>query len=236
MDILLTRVHEPENWQPLARQAEAFDRGETLRLGFVIADADADALGAVVPVDASAAPNSIVRTSPSREIFCGCFAPPPRLLLLGGGPDARPVATLAAFLGWQTTVVDHRASYLDAARFPPATRLIEARAAELGSKLQLDGHAAAIVMSHHLDSDRDYLRVLAHSQVPYVGLLGPASRREKLLADIGDVAAALRPRLRAPVGLDIGGRSPESIALSIVAEVHAALMGRGGRPFSEVAN
>jgi len=67
-----------------------------------------------------------------------------------------------------------------------------------------------------------------------VGLLGPAPRREKLLGDLGDDAAKIRPRLRAPVGLDLGGRAPESIALSIVGEIHAALAGRGGRPFSEV--
>ena len=102
--------------------------------------------------------------------------------------------------------------------------------------MNLDDFAAAVVMSHHLDSDLHYLRALAHSQLPYVGLLGPAARREKLLGDLGEDAGKLRARLRAPVGLDIGGRAPESIALSIIGEVHAALHGRAGRPFSEVAN
>jgi xanthine/CO dehydrogenase XdhC/CoxF family maturation factor len=101
--------------------------------------------------------------------------------------------------------------------------------------LVLDAHAAAIVMSHHLESDLQYLRALARSRIGYVGLLGPAARRERLLSDLGADAESLRPRLRAPVGLDIGGRSPESIALSIVGEVHAALAGRGGRPFTETA-
>ena len=55
------------------------------------------------------------------------------------------------------------------------------------------------------------------------------------MSDLGADAAALRPRLRAPVGLDIGGRTPESIALSIIGEVHAALAGRAGRPFTETA-
>jgi len=173
-------------------------------------------------------------TQPGVSLFEADFAPPPTLLLLGGGPDARPVATLAAFLGWRIVVADHRASYLVAGRFPPSTILVEARAPEVSRALRLDDHAAAIVMSHHLESDLHYLRALAHSAVPYVGLLGPAARRERLLADLGADAALLRARLRAPVGLDIGGRSPESIALSIVGEVHAALAGRGGRPFSEV--
>jgi xanthine/CO dehydrogenase XdhC/CoxF family maturation factor len=156
--------------------------------------------------------------------------------LLGGGPDARPVAELAAFLGWRVTVADHRASYLLPERFPPSARLVEARADELGARVRLVDHAAAIVMSHHLESDLHYLRALSRSPVPYVGLLGPAGRREKLLADLGTDAAALLPRLRAPVGLDIGGRAPESIALSIVGEVHAVLAGRAGRPFTETAN
>ena len=169
------------------------------------------------------------------ELFVTSIAPPPRLLLLGGGPDARPVAELADFLGWRVTVVDHRATYLVPARFPATAKLVETRPAELASAVKLADHVAAIVMSHHLESDLNYLRALAASPVPYVGLLGPAARRERLLQDLGADAAGLRERLRAPVGLDIGGRSPESIALSIVGEVHAALNGRGGRPFTETA-
>jgi xanthine dehydrogenase accessory factor len=180
--------------------------------------------------------NGIVTAAPLEvELFVGSFAPPPTLLLLGGGPDARPVATLAAFLGWRIVIVDHRSVYLSPGHFPASARLIESRAGDLARHLRLDDHSAAIVMSHHLDSDLGYLRALAQSAVPYVGLLGPAARREKLLADLGADAGALRGRLRAPVGLDIGGRSPESIALSIIGEVHAALAGRAGRPFSETA-
>jgi xanthine dehydrogenase accessory factor len=154
--------------------------------------------------------------------------------LLGGGPDARPVATLADFLGWRVVVVDHRSNYLVRSRFPVSATLVESRPAEVATAVRLGDFGAAVVMSHHLDSDLAYLRALAASDVPYVGLLGPAARREKLLADLGADAQRLRARLRAPVGLDIGGRSPESIALSIVGEVHAALAGRAGRPFSEI--
>jgi xanthine/CO dehydrogenase XdhC/CoxF family maturation factor len=261
MDILLTRVGDgldgEPGWQPLSRLEHAHRRGETCRLAFVVASQEPGIdLGLTLPADgelpafaraepraahlhaaALAAPaNTIVRAGPlAVDLFVAAFAPPPTLLLLGGGPDARPVATLAAFLGWRIVVADHRATYLVAQRFPPNARLVESRAADLTAALRLDDHAAAIVMSHHLDSDLQYLRALAHSAVPYVGLLGPAARREKLLGDLGPDAALLRSRLRAPVGLDIGGRSPESIALSIIGEVHAVLAGRGGRPFSETA-
>jgi len=87
---------------------------------------------------------------------------------------------------------------------------------------------AAIVMSHHLASDRSYLRQLAATDIAYVGLLGPASRRSRLLADLGDDAADLKERLHGPAGLDIGGRGPAAIALSIIAEVQGVLAGETG--------
>jgi xanthine dehydrogenase accessory factor len=229
MDILLTRVAKPEQWQPLADMAEGFRNAHERHFAFVIASTNESfPLGSSFPVGASAP-----QAPPGVELFVAAVTPPPHLLLLGGGPDARPVATLAAFLGWRITVVEHRAAYLDPARFPPSTRMLELRAPELSGALALDDFAAAIVMSHHLDSDLQYLRALAPSAVPYVGLLGPAARREHLLGNLGADAGKLRDRLRAPVGLDIGGRTPESIALSIVGEVHAALFGRTGRPFHE---
>jgi xanthine/CO dehydrogenase XdhC/CoxF family maturation factor len=256
MDILLTRVNSGGQWQPLAAMLSAARGGSERRIAFVTASrdpqlplglafpADAAALDGIAPdklqalraVVAAAATHSLTGLrQPAVDLFVTAIAPPPRILLLGAGPDARPVAELANFLGWAVTALDHRPGYLAPERFAPGTQLVEARAAEVASAVRLDDHAAAIVMSHHLESDLQYLRALACSTVPYVGLLGPAARREKLLADLGDDAGKLRARLRAPVGLDIGGRAPESIALSIVGEIHAALAGRGGRPFSEVA-
>jgi xanthine dehydrogenase accessory factor len=164
--------------------------------------------------------------------FIAVLSVPPRLLILGGGPDAGPVVELAGFLGWKITVVDHRAAYAQPERFPRASRVVHAHPEDASETLALSEFDAAVVMSHHLASDLGWLRVLAATPIPYVGLLGPAARRERLITDLGSHFEALRGRLRAPVGLDIGGRAPESIALSIVAEVHAALEGRYGQPFS----
>lgn len=150
---------------------------------------------------------------------------PPRLLLLGAGPDALPVVDFAARLRWHVTLVDHRPAYAVPAHFPAAERVLLARPEEVAQALDLKPFAAAVVMSHHLPSDLEYLRALSASPVPYVGLLGPAARREKLLAELGADAERLRPRLRAPVGFDLGGRTPEAVALAIVAEIHAFLHG-----------
>jgi xanthine/CO dehydrogenase XdhC/CoxF family maturation factor len=232
MDILLSRVSAPEHWQPLADMADAYRNAQARQFAFVVASSNPEfPLGSSFPV------NAIVAAAPPKvELFVAAVTPPPHLLLLGGGPDARPVATLAAFLGWRITAVDHRAAYLAPERFPPATTLLEVRAADIAGAITLADFSAAIVMSHHLDSDLHYLRALAASSVRYVGLLGPAARREHLLDGLGADAAKLHGRLRAPVGLDIGGRTPESIALSIVSEVHAALTGHTGQPFSEAVN
>ncbi len=161
----------------------------------------------------------------SWKLFVVPLALPPRVLLLGAGPDAAPVVDFAVRLDWKVTLVDHRPAYAVAAHFPSAERVLQAPPAELSAALELDAFSAAVVMSHHLLSDLAYLRALAATSIPYIGLLGPAVRREKLMADLGREARALQGRLHAPVGLPLGGRSPESIALAIVAQLHSFVHG-----------
>jgi xanthine dehydrogenase accessory factor len=161
---------------------------------------------------------------------------PPRLLLLGAGPDAMPLVEIAGLMNWQVTVIDHRPAYAIADRFPRARRVALRPSAEMPQELQAGQYDAAVVMSHHLLSDQAYLAALADSSIPYVGLLGPAPRRIRLLHEIGDKAATLSGRLYGPIGLDIGARSPETIALAIIAEIQAVMAGREGGSFSKVAS
>lgn len=152
--------------------------------------------------------------------------PPPRILVLGAGLDAEPVVRFAAELGWRCTVVDHRPAYIQNGDFAGAVGTHCQPAAELADTLDLERFDAAIVMSHHLVSDRAYLGQLAESSIGYIGLLGPGQRRERLLADLGDKAQSLGERVHGPAGLDLGGRGPGPIALSIIAEVQQTLAGR----------
>jgi xanthine/CO dehydrogenase XdhC/CoxF family maturation factor len=81
-------------------------------------------------------------------------------------------------------------------------------------------------MSHHLPSDVAYLRELANAGSPdYVGLLGPAARRQRIAQELGETMGQLRTRIRGPVGIEIGAVTPEGIALSIVSQIHAWLAG-----------
>jgi xanthine/CO dehydrogenase XdhC/CoxF family maturation factor len=158
--------------------------------------------------------------------FVQYLATPPLLLICGAGPDAHPVVSTARGLGWRVIVVDHRPAYAVADRFLGAV-VHCAAASALHSTVDLTQCHAAVVMSHHLASDADYLRQLAAAGAPdYVGLLGPAARRARLAEELGAAADQLRGRLRGPVGLDIGAVTPEGIALSIVGQIHAWLAGR----------
>jgi xanthine dehydrogenase accessory factor len=158
--------------------------------------------------------------------FVQFLATPPHLLVCGAGPDAEPVVTTARALGWQVTIVDHRAAYTDPRRFPGA-RVVLTDADAMGTVVDLGRCHAAVVMSHVLDADTAYLSALAAASRPgYVGLLGPVARRQRLMQKLGSAANALMARLHSPVGLDLGAVTPEAIALSIVSEVHAWLAGR----------
>jgi len=145
--------------------------------------------------------------------------PVPRLLVLGAGLDAIPIVNLAADLGWFVTVADHRPAYLERGGFSRADAVVAIEPPALREQVPLDEFDAVLVMSHHLVTDRIYLSQLVDAAARYVGVLGPAARRARLLEALGEAGETLRPRVKGPVGLDLGADSPESIALSIVAEL-----------------
>jgi xanthine/CO dehydrogenase XdhC/CoxF family maturation factor len=134
-----------------------------------------------------------------------------------------PLVAMAAELGWFVTVADHRPAYLERGGFARAEHALLVEPGALSRALTLADFDAIVVMSHHLATDRRYLAELAAVDTRYLGVLGPRARRTRLLADLAAEAPALRSRLRGPVGLDIGADSPESIALSIVADLQATL-------------
>ena len=152
--------------------------------------------------------------------------PIPKLLVLGGGLDAIPLVGMAAELGWFVTVADHRPAYIARGGFERAEQALLVEPGKLAASLPLADYDAIVVMSHHLVTDRRYLAELATVDTRYLGVLGPRARRDRLLEELGDVAPLLRERLKGPVGLDIGADSPESIALSILAELTSTLSTR----------
>lgn len=159
----------------------------------------------------------------SVTLHCSVVEPPPRLLILGAGPDAEPLLRFASELGWRCTIVDHRPAYIQSGAFESATEKHCLEPATLAENVPLALYDRAIVMSHHLPSDREYLRQLADSELNYVGLLGPPARRDRLLGDLGADADKLAKRLHGPAGLNIRARGAAAIALSIVAQIQQLL-------------
>ncbi|HXV41294.1 MAG TPA: XdhC family protein [Steroidobacteraceae bacterium] len=236
MEVLLQRVGPAEDWQPLARAADCLRvrREESLAVivtgpaaGRVWWTGGGDAPWPEPPEVAAARATGETRSLECRaggDLLRALVLPlrlPPGLLICGAGVDAVPLARLAVALGFAVTVCDHRPALAAAQRFPHC----EVRCAappEAASQLELARFRAAVVMSHHLPSDQVWLSLLAQNpRVGYVGLLGPPARRARLLDALGPAAESLRQRLHAPVGLDIGARTPEAIALAIAAELHA---------------
>lgn len=166
----------------------------------------------------------------SGQIFYDWIRPPPRLLLIGAGADAVPIVALARQLDWHVVLADHRPAFAVAERFPAAEAVIQARPGELMTTLDGRRIDAVVLMTHNIEYDSRYLEVLRDLDCHYLGLLGPAARRERLLEMTGLDETALGTRLHGPVGLDIGGAAPESIALSLISEIHAVLHERDARP------
>ena len=159
---------------------------------------------------------------------------PTNLWIFGGGSDAIPLVTMAAQMGWRVTVVDHRSSYARSSSFKHAADIFRVHPDDFSQSAQFKQLDAAVLMTHNLNLDAAWLRLLHENKIEkYIGLLGPMERRHNVesLAEITDITWLTR-HVNGPVGLDIGGELPESIALSILAQCHSVLHHRNGLALS----
>lgn len=175
------------------------------------------------------------------EVFVAGFAPRPRMLIIGAIDFAAALSRQAGFLGYRVTVCDARPVFATSTRFPAAEevvvdwpdRYLRAQQ-ELGA---IDARTAICVLTHDPKFDVPALEVaLRLPQVGYVGAMGSrrthTDRVHRLTAaGLGDAELS---RLSSPIGLDLGARTPEETAVSIVAEIIARRWGGGGRPLAAV--
>ncbi|MBB1089119.1 XdhC family protein [Lysobacter sp. SG-8] len=146
---------------------------------------------------------------------------PPAVLIAGSGPEAPLLLPLLDQLGWRCVVVEPRDRWRAAHLADVGHRgaAFERLQDALDAAPPLD---AALVMHHNFEMDRDALETLSRTPLPFIGLLGPARRRDDLLRLLPPRdRTRLQPRLRAPVGLPLGGQGPEAIAMSIGAQLQA---------------
>jgi len=136
--------------------------------------------------------------------------------------------------GLARLVVDGRARFADAARFPHANKVIHAWPAEAIAQLRFDASTYVAVLTHDPKFDLPAIKHLVYTQARYIGAIGSQLTRQEHFAQLiaGGVPAALLRRVRGPIGLDLGAVTPEEIALAIMAEIVAVRYGRDGAPLS----
>jgi xanthine dehydrogenase accessory factor len=163
-------------------------------------------------------------------VFVDHVTPPADLVVFGTGHDVRPVIELARRVDFRVTVAGFRGADATAERFPAADTVRSLSPAQIRSELNLDSETYTVVMTHNFVDDAIAVGELLDSDVPYIGLMGPAERFEEIAeewrSEGHEPSAADLRRLYTPVGLDLGGGTPYQIAHSIVAELLAVRYGR----------
>ncbi len=158
--------------------------------------------------------------------FVEQLSPPQRLWVLGGGDDAKPLVRMAALLGWSVFVADGRKQLARPDRFPDAERVLST------ATLPITRDDAVVIMTHSYEQDRELLTRVLPLGPCYLGLLGARHRSSLLISEaaviLGWTVADCCDRLWAPVGLDLGGDGPEAIALAVLSEAQASVMGKLG--------
>ena len=213
--------------------------GGKLTLLLQLLPATSDAPSPLAPFDRIARdriPAEVVTRFGEEVLLREEIVPPTRLVVAGAGRDVVPLARLADELGWETTVLDARPTEAGAALFAGLARFAGLPPRELPIAETIDPYTAAVVMTHNYLDDLAWLAILLPTAAPYVGLLGPLARRDRLLADLAMQGlapdTAMCARLHAPAGLDLGGRAPEQVALAIVAEIQATMAGASASSLS----
>jgi xanthine dehydrogenase accessory factor len=169
------------------------------------------------------------------RLFIAAYAPKPDMYVFGAIDFSRAMARIGKYLGYRVTVIDARPIFATKQRIPDADEVIVAWPDDFLSKAPVDNRTALIVLTHDVKFDIPLLQVALRTDAGYIGAMGSrrthANRIEELRrAGISDADLA---RISAPIGLDIGARTPEETAISIAAEIVALRERRHGGRLAE---
>ncbi|SEF49589.1 xanthine dehydrogenase accessory factor [Thermomonospora echinospora] len=167
-------------------------------------------------------------------VFVQSFAPPPRLLVFGAIDFAAAVARIGKFLGHHVTVCDARPVFATAKRFPDADEVVVKWPHKFLSEIEVDERTAICVLTHDPKFDVPLLEVALRTPAGYIGAMGSRRTHADRLARLREagLGEAELARLRSPIGLDLGARTPEETAVSIAAELIQLRWGGSGRPLT----
>lgn len=223
IELLLQPIAKHNDYQQLERLLDNLNKQQTCRY---LVDLTPDFDGANQVAQSQGEPNQLIEHNLTAYLSVH-VAPPPHILVVGGGIDARPLVSIANQLGWAVSVFDPRPANARREHFLTADYLIGSPEFNLSHYCRDQKIVAVILMSHSLNIDADALRNLVcdlPASLNYIALLGPKNRRQWVL-DKAQLSEAELPEigLYGPAGLDLGGELPESIALSILSQCHSVL-------------
>jgi xanthine dehydrogenase accessory factor len=180
----------------------------------------------VIPILASGR-KSFQMDSEVVDVFFEVMVPPPKLVVVGAVHVAIALVDLAGRLGFETIVIDPRGVFATEERFAQADRLIRSWPEEALDEVGLDESTYLVLLSHDLKIDLPALRKSLRSSVRYIGALGSKKTHEKRVVALRQEGFSEEElaRIHAPIGLDLGGRRAEEIALSIIAQIVAVQHG-----------
>ena len=168
------------------------------------------------------------------SVFVNAFAPPPRMLVFGAIDFAAAVARVGKFLGYHVTVCDARQVFATKSRFPDADEVIVEWPHRFLAGTSIDSRTVICVLTHDPKFDVPLLEVALRTPAGYIGAMGSRRTHEdriERLREVGLTEAELA-RLRSPIGLDLGARTPEETAVSIAAELIQLRWGGSGQPLT----
>jgi xanthine dehydrogenase accessory factor len=184
----------------------------------------ADALAALFEVGADGAVRPATRVEPSGapRVFLDPITGAQRLIVVGAGHIAQPLAQLGSMLGFHVTVIDDRAAFANRERFPNADQIIVRPFATAIEALELDRHCYLLSVTRGHAFDEEVLRTaLKRRNGAYIGMIGSRRRVRATLERLAEegIAASELDEVHAPLGIDLGAETPAEIAVSIIAEI-----------------
>jgi xanthine dehydrogenase accessory factor len=188
-----------------------------------IVERTADAIPGLLEADGTDALRPVTHLAPNggMRLFVDPIVGANRLIIVGAGHIAMPLCALGAMLGFHVTVIDDRASFANRERFPDADQIIVKPFKAAIESLALDGHCYLVSVTRGHSFDEEVVRAALMQPCGFVGMIGSRRRVKATLERIGE-SGVPRERLgdvHAPLGVAIGGETPEEIAVSIIAEI-----------------